>query len=208
MKYITVTTKDYLDALSKNLDVITSDEISSQEDFHKVLISKTEIILKKMKINKIIKDSNLPLYLSNSLTFNLKFLIREKIFENEIIIRSGRTLYKINKKKFSKKKEYNFFVFKLIKIFLFNSIDKLSIIFFFILLYLRSYIHRENILASYPGSGLGQFLLDKNKFSNTLFLVPNNNQFLIIKIIKFIFGSQNIPFYPRKLYCKSFFFLN
>ena len=44
--------KDYLDALSKNLDVITSDEISSQEDFHKVLISKTEIILKKMKLIK------------------------------------------------------------------------------------------------------------------------------------------------------------
>ena len=99
MKYITVTTKDYLDSLSKNLDVITSDEISSQEDFHKVLISKTEIILKKMKINKIIKDSNLPLYLSNSNIY-LKFLIREKIFENEIIIRSGRTLYKINKKIF------------------------------------------------------------------------------------------------------------
>ena len=207
MKYITVTTKDYLDALSKNLDVITSDEISSQDDFYEVLILKTENILEKIKINEILIKSNLPLYLSNSLNFNLQFLIRKKIFENEIIIRSGRKLYKIDKKN-SKKKTYNFFVFKLIKKTLFNVIDNLSINFFFILLYLRSYYHKENILASYPGSGLGQFLLDKKKISNSLFLVPDNNQFLIKKIFKFIFGSQNIPFYPRKLQYKSFYSLN
>jgi hypothetical protein len=70
MKYVTVTPQDYLNALSKNLDVITSDKISSQDDFYKVIISKTENILNNINIPEILKKSNLPIYLSSSLNFN------------------------------------------------------------------------------------------------------------------------------------------
>lgn len=214
MKYITVTTKDYLNALSKNLDVITSNIISSQDDFHEVIISKTNKILEQLNITEILKKSNLPAYLSSSLIFNLKFPISKKIFENEIEMRSGRRIYKANKDSNIKKKLFSFFLFKLIKKFLYNIVDKFSINLFSVLLNLRSFSHKENNLASSPGSGLGQFLFNQKEPSNCLFLVPNKNNFLISNIFRFVLGGQYIPFYPRKLHLinfvsiKSFFDFN
>jgi aryl-phospho-beta-D-glucosidase BglC (GH1 family) len=91
-------------------------------------------------------------------------LIIKKIFENEIEHRSGRKIYKIYKNYTFQNKLFDFFKFNLINKYIFNIFDRFSLSLFSFLLILRSYNHKDNILASYPGSGLGQFLSDKKNF--------------------------------------------
>lgn len=208
MKYITVTTKEYQDAISKNLDVISSDKVSVELDFNKTIIKKTEKIVNQLKLENILNQLNLPLYLCSSLLFNIKFYINQKVFEDEIELRSGRKIYKKKENNFFKKKNLIISALKLLKNHIFYLVDIFTIIFFLILILIRSLKYKKIFLASFPGSGLGDFLINKKLYFNSLFLVSDVNKSLITNILEFIKGGQYLPFYPRKLHNKNYVSLN
>ncbi len=86
--------------------------------------------------------------------------------------------------------------------------DYVSLLIFKLLLFLRSIFHKGDIFVSHPHNGLEKgidMIVSENKH---LYLSSNQKQFFLIRIIKFIFGGNYLPFYPRKIYCNLLFDIN
>ncbi len=203
MKYITISKKDYFKAKSKKLDVVPSSNISIQKDFHKDILLKTQKLLNQIKTKDILSRYNLSEELTYSLHYNLKFFFHQKLFEYELTKRSEREIWKSNKEK---RKINNICDYKRSSIFKFfikifhNIVDFNSLFFFKVLLFFRCLLKKGDIIVSYPNNGLQSALHNLGiEKRNILYLVPNKDQFILIRVIKFILGGQYLPFYPRKL---------
>ena len=201
MKYITISTKDYHNAKLKNLDVISSSDISLQIGFHDKILQNTKKAINNIHIKNILSKYKIHNALEYSLTFHLKFYFHQIFFENELTKKSKRTIWR-------QRQEKNKYICYLLSLKILIIFDYISLFIFKLLLILRSFFHKGDIFVSHPHNGLEKgikMIVSENKY---LYLTSNQKQFFIIRIIKFIFGGSYLPFYPRKIYCNLPFDVN
>lgn len=201
MKYITISSKDYYNAKSKNLDVIPSSDISLQIGFHDKVLQNTKKAINNIYIKNILSKYKIHNALENSLIFHLKFYFHQIFFENELTKKSKRAIWKQRQKK-------NKYICYLLSLNILVIFDYISLLIFKLLLFLRSIFHKGDIFVSHPHNGLEKgikIIISENKH---LYLTSNQKQFFILRIIKFIFGGNYLPFYPRKIYCNLSFDVN